>query len=115
MDPRLEQALEFANYQKTINQERDKLKDWLSVNLRYADSGGIFSLTPEFLSFVNMLAEKNQTQVVLIDNNNIPVQIDDVRAFSENITNKYFEVTNDYHHKFYKLVKSRTVEKAINW
>lgn len=115
MDERLEKALDFSNYMLTLNNQKRILKEKFDEECVYYHKGGKFTVTKELVSFINVLVEKGNESVVLVDDNEIPVSIDDTSDFLDNILDTYFIASNNYHNEFDKLKKNRSVEKLINY
>ncbi len=115
MSERLTKALEFANYRLTLNNQLVSLRSKLQTKLIYSINGGTFTISRELITFVDSLIRQEYTEdVILIDNFQNPIQIEDLADFLENITSKYFEVTNDYHAEYVKLRKARKVHKLLD-
>jgi len=113
MDERLKKALEFANYRQTLNIQLHKAKIKTESLLFIAKNGGSFHINQELICFVNYLKQQELTQAVILDSNNTPIQITDVDNFLEEITARYFEVTNDYLREYQTIKKSRDVKSII--
>ena len=108
MSERLTKALEFANYRLTLNNQIQALRAKIQTKLIHSINGGTFTITRELITFVESLIRQEYNDgVVLIDNFQNPI-------FLEDITSKYFEVTNDYHTEFVKLRKARKVHKLLD-
>jgi hypothetical protein len=115
MDPLLERALDFSNYQHTLAIQRKTLKEKMSAKLVCGFSGGIFTVTRELLVFVQMLIDQKRTSgVIVLDNNENPILIDDLEKFRDELFDKYFTVTLEYHQHYENIKKSRSVEKLLN-
>jgi len=115
MDERLEKALKIGNLMITLNDQKRLLKERFLENLIYYKNGSQFNINKEMLTFVNMLlSQGHETDVVLIDDNSIPVKIEDLSEFYENILDLYFSASNDYLLKYNELKKQRTVERMID-
>lgn len=111
MDERLTKALEFANYSVTLENQRRALKEKYLADIIFYHNGGCFAVTKELINFVKTLVDTgNDTGVVLIDDNNVPVEIADLNVFLETILNKYFTASNEYYTEYQKLRKQRSVE-----
>jgi hypothetical protein len=108
MEERLQQALEFANYKQTLNNQLQKLKVKTDGMLMYAEAGGKFTINQELICFVDYLTRSGFLDAVILDDNKSPIHISDTNKFLEKITTRYFEVTNDY------LKESQTIKKARN-
>lgn len=115
MDERLKKALEVSNYMVTLNNQKRLLRDKFYENLLYFDSGSQFIVTQNLITFVKLLVESGyDTDVVLIDDNDIPVKINNLETFYENILDVYFKSSNAYMNEYEKLKQSRSVEKIFN-
>lgn len=115
MDELLKKALDFSNYQQTINLQRKNLKEQISSKLIYAHNGGIFKIDRALLVFVQTLIDLDrQSGVILIDTNENPILIDDLNCFKNEIFDRYFSSTMDYYEKYQELKKKRSVEKLVD-
>jgi len=114
MEERLQQALEFANYRQTLNNQLQKLKIRAEGMLIFAKNGGSFTINRELICFLDYLSTKKVTEATLLDDNNIPVLISDVSEFLEEITGRYFEVTTDYLKEYQSIRKSRNVKSILD-
>jgi len=114
MDQRLQQALEFSNYRLTLNSQLQKLKLKTENLLIFAKNGGTFNVDQILICFLSFLKNSGQSSANLLDNKNNPIHIEDVEEFLENITTRYFEVTNDYLREYQKIKKARNVKSLID-
>jgi len=115
MDERLEKALDFANYMTTLNNQKRVLKEkYLESRIHYFN-GGQFSVTKELLNFCNMLVQSGQENVVLIDDNDIPVRIDNIDDFYQDALNIYFTSTNEYHTEYENIRSKRKVSGLVDY
>lgn len=111
MDERLSKALEFANYSVTLANQRRALKEKYLADVIHYHNGGCFAITKELINFVKLQIDTgNDSGVVLIDDNDIPVEIANMDEFFDTILNKYFTASNEYYTEYQKLRKNRTVE-----
>lgn len=115
MDERLQKALDFSNYMVTLNNQKRLLQERYAENLMYYTNGCQFSVTKELITFIGLLVEKGNTEVVLTDDNNIPTNINDLESFYEDITDVYFSASNQYFNDYQKLKTNRSVEKLIDY
>ena len=113
MEERLQKALEFANYRQTLNNQLHKIKIKAEGLLMFAKNGGNFSVNQELICFLDYLARSGITETNILDSNGIPVQISDVGVFLKEITQRYFEVTNDYLKEYQSVRKLRNVKSII--
>jgi predicted HTH transcriptional regulator len=114
MEERLQKALEFANYRQTLNNQLHKIKIKSEGLLMFAKNGGNFSVNQELICFLDYLVRTGITETNILDSNNIPVQIKDVEVFLKEITQRYFEVTNDYLKEYQSIRKLRNVKSIID-
>ncbi len=116
MDERLKKALDISNYMVTLNNQKRLLKEKFYEDLIYFDSGSQFIVTQNLITFVKLLVESGyDTDVVLIDDNDIPVKIKDLENFYQNILDVYFKSANEYMNQYEILRKNRTIEKLVNY
>jgi hypothetical protein len=114
MDERLEKALEFSNYMSTLsNQKRLLHESYIDNSVHYLN-GGKFNVTKELINFCNTLLTNSQTSVVLIDDNDIPVEVEDLQTFFEELLNIYFVATNEYLAKYTSIKTQRSVAGLLD-
>lgn len=109
MDERLKKALDFSNYMVTLNNQKRMLKEKYYEELVYYINGGQFTITQNLISFCQSLISLNQTEVVLIDDNDLPIEINNLDEFTINILNVYSSAANRYLNEYSMIKKSRTV------
>ena len=115
MDERLEKALEFSNYMVTLNNQKRILKEKFYEDLLYFTGGCQFSVTKELITFVGLLVQRgNDQDVVLTDDNDIPVSIENLNKFFDDILDTYFSAANSYFSQYSELKKNRKVEKLVD-
>lgn len=110
MDDKLKKALEFSNYMITFDNQKRILKEKYQDDLIYYFNGGRFTATQELVSFCQSLVNLEQTSTILVDDNNLPIAIEDLKEFSFEIVNVYFTATNQYLTEYNKLKTNRSVE-----
>lgn len=114
MDERLQKALDISNYMVTLNNQKRLLQEQYQENLIYYFNGGQFTITQQLISFCQSLIAMSQTDTILIDDNNTPVEIEDLVDFSQEIYSKYFEASNRYLTEYNKLKLNRSIESIMN-
>lgn len=115
MDPVLENALDFSNYQHTLTIQRQTLREKMSAKLVYGYNGGMFTVNPQLLCFVQLLLDSGRSSgVVLLDDYQNPILVDDLELFKTHAFDKYFSVTLEYHQHYEKIKKNRSVEKLLD-
>jgi len=115
MDERLEKALEFANFMVTLNNQKRSLKEKYRNDCVFYQNGGTFTITKDLITFIKTLVDLNHTtDVVVIDDNELPIRINDLNKFLEDLINQYFIASNSYYNNYQSLKKNRSVEALID-
>ena len=114
MDKRLEKALEFSNYMITLNNQRKLIQEKFQEESTHYYNGGKFCVTRDLIAFVQSLISLKQTSTILIDDNNIPVEIENLEKFAIDLYNTYFKAANNYLTEYNSIKKNRTVEGLID-
>jgi hypothetical protein len=114
MDERLQKALDMSNYMFAFNNQKRLLKEQYQENLIYYYNGGQFTIAQELISFCQSLVSLNQKNTILIDDNDLPVEIDNIETFTTNVVSQYFEASNRYLVEYNKLKKNRSIESIMN-
>lgn len=116
MDERLEKALEFSNYMVTLNNQKRVIKEKYYENLIYFSNGAQFTVTNELINFIGFMIDRDNTSnVVVTDDNEIPVMITDLNQFHDDILDVYFSASNDYYKSYSELKSKRRVEKLVDY
>jgi hypothetical protein len=113
MDQRLEQALEFANYQYTIHLEKKRLQAKLRSELELAYNGGIFTIDKNFIVFLELFNPDDDGSVTVLDDNLSPIIILNPEEFKKEVQNTYFRAVNQYRVDFETLKKKRSVKDIV--
>ena len=114
MDERLEQALDFSNYMVTLNNQRRVIHEQFLETCVHYLNGGKFSITRDLITFFQTLRDNQQDSAILIDDNNSPVEVEDLQSFLDEILNIYFTTSYEYLDEYNKIKKNRKVEGLVN-
>lgn len=114
MDERLQKALDISNYMVTLNNQKRLLQEQYQENLIHYFNGGQFTITQQLISFCQSLIAMNQPSTILIDDNNTPIEIENLVDFSQELCSKYFESSNRYLTEFNKIKSNRSVESIMD-
>jgi hypothetical protein len=114
MDERLEKALDFSNYMTTLNNQRKIVHERFLENCVHYINGGKFVVTRELINFCHTLMQNHQTSAVLIDDNNTPVEIENLEKFLEDILDIYFTNSYEYLNKYNEIKRQRSVKGLID-
>jgi hypothetical protein len=116
MDERLEKALKFSNYMVTLNNQKRVIKEQFHEDLLFFIGGCQFTITKELITFVGLLVDRgNDQNIVLTDDNDIPIQIAALSNFYDNILDRYFTASNSYFSKYEDLKKNRKIETLVSY
>ena len=113
MDKKLSKALEFGNYSATLENQKRMLQEKFVTDTIYFCAGGQFTITKELINYCQTLLGSGQESFILIDDNSIPIEIQSIEKFKEEIFDKYFVALNEYHTSYQKLTKSRSVDGLV--
>jgi hypothetical protein len=116
VDDVLKRAFETANYMTVLASQKRILKEEFHQNLICYKNGGTFKVTRELINFVKTLDDlKNSFDIVIVDDNDIPILIESAQEFLQELLSVYSFATNSYYNKFSDLKKSRTVDTLLNY
>jgi len=113
MDERLEKALDFSNYSITLNNQKRLLHEQFQQEAVHYFKGGQFSVTQQLISFCQSLLALEQETVVLIDDNQQPIEIDPLEEFLQEILSVYAIASNKYLTEYENIKKNRSVEGLV--
>lgn len=114
MDEKLSKALEFANYTRTFEDQRRLLKEKYFDSLVHYKNGGQFTVDKTLMTFVSLLLEK-QSSAILIDDNDNPINIADLKEFTDDIFSLHFQSINAYYTGLHELKSKRSIEKLVEY
>ena len=110
---KLEEAFQTANYMATLSNQRRIIFEELNQKLVYYINGGTFKIDLELINFTKTVLELGQdTDVVFLDENNVPIIVENVKDFLNEMVTIYFESVNDYCTK-YNAIKSKRTTMAL--
>lgn len=82
-------------------------------NLIFYFQGSSFTVTRELIVFVHTLTELGNTESVILDDNNIPLNVANLKEFLDKIVNTYALATNAYLAKYGEIKSKRRVEGLV--
>ena len=115
MDTRLEKALEFSNYRRTIEIQRKTLKTRVDTMLNINYQNSIFKANAETISFVKALVDLGNTDGIVMDTKSNPIEIDSLSEFLEALVDAYNTAMNEYFAGYSKIQKARNIKKLMDW
>lgn len=114
MDERIEKALEISKYLTTLNNQKRVLQEQFKVNSTHYCNGGQFSVTQTLIAFVKTLLDNNQDTAIIVDDHSIPIYIENLKSFFDDILNVYFTASNKFLTDYNTLKTKRTVKGLID-
>jgi len=58
--------------------------------------------------------QSDQTSSILIDDNNTPIEVEDLQKFLDDVLDIYFTTSYEYFDKYNEIKKNRKVEGLVN-
>lgn len=113
VDERLTQAINRANYQITLNNQKQNARLKLDVDLTYATAGGLFKIGPELISFVQTLIDMGHEDAIILDVNKNPINLPDLKTFQQAIVEQYYQAMNEFLFEFTRIKKARKPEALV--
>lgn len=115
MDNFLEKALETANLMTNLANQKRALKEEFEQNQIYFYNGGTFTVSRELINFIDFLiSKKNIEKTPVIDDNGVPVLIDNLQTFLDGLTDLYFQASNRYYHKYETLRQNKDIKSILD-
>lgn len=115
MDERVQKAFDNADYMATLVSQKNILKEEFAQNLLYYENGGTFTASKELINFTKTLLDIGYLEdVVLVDDNNSPINVENLKTFFDKIVSVYFESVNEYFNKHNALIKQRKIESLVD-
>lgn len=115
MDERLERALEFANFRRTLSNQKKNIVSRMKVLQTLHHNNGVFFADNSTIAFVNALIQAGKTSAIIVDTKENPIEIENLQDFLELLVGNYIEATNEYKVQMDKLKKSRNIKKLMDW
>lgn len=104
----LEQALSFARYQQTLNNQRQILQEKFAADTLVARDGGLFQITAQWLSCFDPQLNWH------IDVNGTPVYINDPQGFITEARELWAKTLAEYGEAWRELSRNRTVKGLVD-
>ena len=108
MTEKLDQAIDAANFLINLSNLKDNIHLKMLTQLQYSYQGGIFHIDRELITFVKIILDSKRSTLVLLDQNNNPIEIVNIQEFYDEIVDRYFQATNFYHSEYTKLQEMRS-------
>lgn len=91
----LETIIKTSDKLSVLKRQKYIAKEKFEANVMLGYSGGLFKLSPEFLVYLNyLLMAGRTTDTVVIDHNNNPIMIKDIKDFQNCCQDRYFHAVD---------------------
>ena len=114
MDDRLQKALDFSNFVETQNNQKRIFLKQLKENLIHYTHGHQITITQQLISFCQSCIQLQQEVLWLLDDNNIPFEVKDLQAFTDEILRVYIFAMRKYTNDYSEIKKNRSVEGLVD-
>lgn len=111
MDQRLKEALEFSQFRTTLQVLKTNLKNKAENQMTVSFKGGLFRADQTLIGFVSGLKLQGINQYVILDQNEIPIQIEDIEEFFDILIGANKQAMNQWYAEYSQLRTSRNVVK----
>jgi len=99
------------NYRNTLAQQTKILEQKFKDQCVVAYNGGMFLITPEFLTSIKNIKETDQW---VLDMNGNPIMVRGVAHFYEQAYNVYYTALNNFGTSFNQLKSQRSVDSILD-
>ena len=109
----LQTLISTAKLNQSIQEQRSIERHKFRQSTIVAHNGGMFSITPELLLHLRFivadLSPDDVASTIIIDDNNIPVRVDDCNKLLTEWTGIWRKATNQYAAEYAKIKAIRTI------
>lgn len=93
----------------TLSNQRKVILEEFQQSLIYYFQGASFTVDRNLITFISTLVDRGTIVAVVLDDNNIPVEIPDLKVFLDEIMSIYTSATNDYLVKYNQIRSKRRI------
>jgi hypothetical protein len=115
MDERLERALEFGNYRRTLSNQKRNIRSRMQILQTVHYKNGVFFANSSTIGFISALITAGKQSAIVVDTKEVPIEIDNLSEFLDILISAYVEATNEYKIQIDKVNKSRNIKKIMDW
>jgi hypothetical protein len=91
------------------------VKELIKEKLIIGHLGGLYSISSELLSFLDLLERSGYDNAVIPDMNGVPTQIDNVKEFKETCMEKFAQEMNQALAEINRIRSARTVQELVDY
>jgi len=110
----IEKAYDFINFRTTIVNQKHILVSQVEERLTCHLNGGIFKAEPGFIAFIGDLISSGYEMAPIIDLNDNPILIEDLKGFKNMLLSCYVETVQDYWNDWQKIRTERDLKKIAD-
>jgi hypothetical protein len=111
----IEKLMDLAKTMSVLANQKRALKEEYNQSLVFFYSGSSFKITKELISFIHTIRTvSNYNEFVLIDDAGIPVRIENLEKFLQDIIDVYMKTTYSFLVNYQKLKNSKNVESILD-
>jgi hypothetical protein len=114
VDEKLSKALDFSNVMLTHQAQKNNLKEQYYASIDTYHNGSKFLATPALISFCTSLLQLKQETAILIDCNDLPCNIENLKQFTDELVDCYATATNVYLNEYNNIKVKRSITDIIN-
>jgi hypothetical protein len=115
MDERLQKALEFSNYNLTITNQKQNIKNRVKQLQVVHHAGGVFTADQSTIAFVKTFIDLGHTDGIIIDSKENPIVVSKLQDFLEKLMTAYISSVQEYDAEYSKLRKARNIKQIMDW
>lgn len=108
------EVLKNINSLSIIQNQIDLLKLKTKNCLQLSINGGIFDISPQLISHVQLYLNGGAENAIFLDKNDNPIKIEDLEYFLEKMLEREYEVLNEYYIEFEKLKQLKSPNDWLN-
>jgi hypothetical protein len=106
----LDEALAFSSYQATLSRQKTIIRQTFQDQCLLGYNGGLFFITPEFISGLDALGH---TARYVVDHNQNPIWIEELSNFKTKALECYTAAVQAYGDQYSKLKIHRSVKALV--
>ena len=114
MNEEIKKTFDAVNLMNSLNNQKQILYEEFNQSLLYYYNGAVFTVNIALLSFIGNYLSMEKDSVVLLDDNKMPILVNDIPEFHRNITAIYTEATNRYFYEYNKVTHPKFISSLVN-
>lgn len=104
---------QMRSISESIAKHQQYIQDKAERVFYFGYNGGTFISTPELAAFVDLYA-KRRNEIIVVDHNHVPIKIDNLTEFLDEILNVYAKGTNELYEHYESIRKLTNIEAAYD-